>query len=67
MAADQPSASPRITPARHHRIHGLRPLFAAFGKAGVEEAHDRDVQAVEPDQSLLAEVAVVMPGVPMRP
>ena len=39
---------------------GARPDAALLGEAGVEEAHHRDVQAVEPDDRIAAVVAVVV-------
>ena len=41
---------------------GLRLRRALLGEAGVEEAHQRDVEAVEPDHRLVAVVAVVVEG-----
>ena len=40
----------------------LRLRRALLGEAGVEEAHQRDVEAVEPDHRLAAVVAVVVEG-----
>ena len=41
---------------------GLRLRRALLGEAGVEEAHQRDVEPVEPDDRIVAVVAVVVEG-----
>ena len=34
----------------------------SFGEAGCEKPQQRDIEAIEPDDRLVAEIAVVMPG-----